>query len=121
MYKVFKLKQKRNKRSFVCIVILFLFFLNATVFGQTKVLEVSTTEQLLMNECKFENSAKVSSSVLNSNVNFILWFMGTKESMDKTFYDVDLYSRKSFKISGREPNHLLVKTLLKKALNNASS
>ena len=59
---------------------------------------------------------RVSTSVSNSNVNFILWFMGTKEDLNSNNSN-ESYSKKSILTSGREPNHLLLKTLLKKAIN----
>jgi len=53
-------------------------------------------------------------------MNFILWFMGTKEDINSTMPVDSFYSKKSILTSGREPNHLLVKTLLKKAINTKS-
>ncbi|HTG64826.1 MAG TPA: hypothetical protein VL859_00465, partial [Flavobacterium sp.] len=95
------------------------FFSTATVFGQNESLKVSNEEVVNNNAIVIENPAKESNIVnINSNVNFILWFMGTKEDIGKTSSkDVNLYSKKSFLTSGRQPNRLLVKTLLKKALN----
>ncbi|PKB15781.1 hypothetical protein [Flavobacterium sp. 5] len=110
--------QNNNSRSFLLVVILFAFFSSTTVFGQKENLEISTEEVLTNhNNIVIENPIKVSSSIINSNANFILWFMGTKENIGKTFSDDGMYSKKSFMTSGAEPNHLLVKTLLKKALN----
>ncbi|HSD06052.1 hypothetical protein [Flavobacterium sp.] len=76
------------------------------------------TDEVLMNpSIVIENPIKEVSTSVDSNVNFILWFMGTKEDIGRTFSMDGMYSKKSFMTSGREPNHLLVKTLLKKALN----
>jgi hypothetical protein len=118
MNRFFKLNQKNNNTYFFFIVFLFAFFSNTPVFSQNESFEVST-EEVLSNQKNIviENPVKVSSSVINSNVNFILWFMGTKEDMNNTFSDDGLSTKKSILTSGREPNHLLMKTLLKKALN----
>jgi hypothetical protein len=119
MGKFFSALQNNKNTSSLFIIILLTFFSTTTVFGQKESLEVSSEELLnIQNNIVIESPAKVSNPIiLNSNVNFILWFMGTKEDMGNTFSDDGMYSKKSFLTSGREPNHLLVKTLLKKALN----
>nr|WP_315250801.1 hypothetical protein [uncultured Flavobacterium sp.] len=118
MGKVFNGLQNNKNISSLFIIVLFTFFSSTTVFGQNESLEVSNEKVLnTQNYIVIESPAKVSNSDVNSNVNFILWFMGTKEDMGKTFSNDDVYSKKSFLTSGREPNRLMVKTLLKKALN----
>jgi len=117
MSKVLNVIQNKNKRNLFLLVVLFSFFSNSSVFAQ-KAADVPVDGMLMdQNSLVIESPAKVSNSVSNSNVNFILWFMGTKEDMGKSFSDDGMYSKKSFMTSGREPNHLMVKTLLKKALN----
>ncbi|REG98541.1 hypothetical protein [Flavobacterium aquicola] len=117
MSKIFKTVQNNN--SFLFVVVLFAFLSSTTVFGQNESLKVSTEEVTTNHDnVVIETPVKDSNSaMINSNVNFILWFMGTKEDMGRNFSQENLYSKKSFMTSGREPNHLLVKTLLKKALN----
>lgn len=117
MSKIFNAFKNNNKSIFLVIVVLFAFFSSTAVFGQNERVEVLNEEFTNHNNIVIENPAKVSNSAVNSNVNFILWFMGTKEDMGKTFSNDDVYSKKSFLTSGREPNRLMVKTLLKKALN----
>jgi hypothetical protein len=118
MSEVFRKVQNKKNRRFLLIIVFFTFFSSATVFGQDKSLEISSEEVTNNSAIVIENPAKESNIVnINSNVNFILWFMGTKEDFGKTFSMENMYSKKSFLTSGREPNRLLVKTLLKKALN----
>jgi hypothetical protein len=118
MSKIFNVFQNNNNSSFLFIVVLFSFFSSTAVFGQNEREGISSEEITYHNNIVIESPAKVSNSVImNSNVNFILWFMGTKEDFGKTFSNDDMYSKKSFLTSGREPNRLMVKTLLKKALN----
>nr|WP_315201033.1 hypothetical protein [uncultured Flavobacterium sp.] len=118
MSKVFKGLQNNKNISSLFIIVLFTFFSTTTVFGQKESLEISNEKVLnIQNNIVIESPVKVSNSAVNSNVNFILWFMGTKEDIGKTYSNDNMYSKKSFLTSGREPNHLLVKTLLKKALN----
>lgn len=116
----FFLKVLSNNSRLYIYIIIFFTFSTTTVFGQKTNLNVSTEETLVVqNEIFVENPVKVSSSVINSNVNFILWFMGTKENISNDFSAQGLYSKKTLMTSGREPNHLLVKTLLK-TLNTKS-
>ncbi|PJJ09164.1 hypothetical protein CLU83_2494 [Flavobacterium sp. 1] len=118
MSKIFNTLQKNNNTSFLFVIVLFAFFSSTAVFGQNERVEVSSEEVTSHSNIMIESPVKVSNTVMiNPNVNFILWFMGTKEDVGKSFSDDGMYSKKSFLTSGREPNHLLVKTLLKKALN----
>lgn len=117
MNRLLKIVKNNNKNIFF-IVFLVTLFSSTSVLAQKSNIE-SASDEISMsdNSNTVDNTAtKVSTSVSTSNVNFILWFMGTKEDINKTFSD-DMYSRKSILTSGREPNHLLMKTLLKKAIN----
>ena len=110
--------QNNYKRNLFLLVVLFSFSSISGVFAQSSSFVAPSDEVTnAQNNIVIESPVKVSSSVSNSNVNFILWFMGTKEDMGKSFSNDGMYSKKSFMTSGREPNRLLVKTLLKKALN----
>ena len=120
MNKILKLVQIDNNKGFFFSMFLLVFFVSSTAFAQKESLDLPVGEVLINhNNIVIENPVKVSNStMMNSNVNFILWFMGTKDNMSKSFSDdTSKYSKKSFMTSGREPNRLLVKTLLKKALN----
>ena len=118
MSKIYNAFENNNNRSFLFVIVLFTFFSTGTIFGQIEKVENSIEEVTYLNDIVNEQPAKVSNSVIiNSNVNFILWFMGTKEDMGKSFSSEVMYTKKSFITSGREPNRLMVKTLLKKALN----
>lgn len=65
-----------------------------------------------------ELPVKASSTVnLNSNSNFILWFMGTKVGPAKTISNEGMYTKNQIISTGTVPNHLLMKTLLKKTIN----
>ena|SRR6187402_3947983 len=117
-----KIENKNIKRMQFCILIMFAFLASSTVLAQETRFGISSDEvSMNQNENAVENApVKVSTSSLNSNMNFILWFMGTKEDVN-TNISIDVYySKKSILTSGREPNHLLMKTLLKKAINSKS-
>lgn len=119
MIKNFQIIQNHNRESQFFIMILFVFFSNTIVFAQKTIIEnVSPEISIRQNTFTTDNTAvRMSNSVLNSNVNFILWFMGTKEEVYSAPSIDAMYSKKSIMVSGRVPNHLLLKTLLKKTIN----
>ncbi|WP_269221976.1 hypothetical protein [Flavobacterium sp. IMCC34518] len=105
-----------SEKKYFFIAFLFLTFFNA--FAQNETTSKSSDLIPIYQESIAidESPIKVSTSNINSNVNFILWFMGTKEDVNSKISN-DSSTKKSFLTSGREPNHLLLKTLLKKAIN----
>lgn len=118
MLKIFRRDQSNNIQKFkFCVIVFFVFFLSNKMVAQESSFENSVVSINQKNLVIENTPVRVSNSVLNSNVNFILWFMGTKEDVSKTILDDVIYSKKSIITSGREPNRLLIKTLLKKALN----
>ena len=124
MDRIFKLVKKNNTTLQFCVLVMFIFFTGSTVLAQESRFEVSSIEIPIGNNSNNDDAVvapvKVSTSELNSNMNFILWFMGTKEDVNSTKSGGSFYSKKSVITSGREPNHLLMKTLLKKAVNAQS-
>lgn len=110
---------KINNRKFLFFIVFLVSILSNTSTVAQNVSFSNSSEEIVINENG--NTAdtapvRVSTSVSNSNVNFILWFMGTKEDLNNNNSN-EAYSKKSILTSGREPNHLLLKTLLKKAIN----
>lgn len=120
MDRILKLQNVNNNAFQFCVMFLFLFFANSIVFAQESQTEISLIEIPANSKGNDAAPVKVSTSELNSNMNFILWFMGTKENVNSTKSGDSFYSKKSILTSGREPNHLLMKTLLKKAINAQS-
>lgn len=112
-----------NKIQF-WVLVMFVFFASSNIFAQKSDFEISSNEVSINSNSNIDDTTpvkvKASTSELNSNMNFILWFMGTKEDVNSTLSSDSFYSKKSILTSGREPNHLLVKTLLKKAVNSKS-
>ena len=60
-------------------------------------------------------------TTVDSNMNFILWFMGSKQSPNSSVLPIGTSGKKQFITSGTEPNRLLIKAFLKKAVNFESS
>jgi len=102
--------------NFTFCLLLFFLFSNNTSYSQDRSIDLSV-ELVFSDDSKTDiTPVPVVAPLKNSNVDFILWFMGTKEDVN-TKISNESFSKKSFLTSGREPNHLLLKTLLKKAMN----
>ena len=52
-----------------------------------------------------------------SNMNFVIWFMGSKQNPSTTIISAGENTRKQIMTSGLAPNRLLIKAFLKKAVN----
>jgi hypothetical protein len=118
MNRVSILVKINNIKILFFIVFLVSIFSNTSAVAQNVSFSNSSEEIVINQNGNTADTApvRVSTSVSNSNVNFILWFMGTKEDLNSNNSN-ESYSKKSILTSGREPNHLLLKTLLKKAIN----
>ncbi|PVX45046.1 hypothetical protein C8C85_0810 [Flavobacterium sp. 103] len=116
---IFKIVKKSNNKIQFLILVIFVLFTSSTVFAQKSDFSISSNEVAINQNGSSDDTTpvRVSTSESNSNMNFILWFMGTKEDVNGTISNDSSYSKKSVITSGREPNHLLIKTLLKKAIN----
>ncbi len=57
----------------------------------------------------------------NFNMNFVLWFMGTKQDPNAKMLPAGTNTTKEFITSGTAPNRLLIKAFLKKAVNYESA
>lgn len=105
-----------NKRIFKLLALfIFLVMSNVTVFGQSanNVVDNTITIEGTSNDKK-ENVSAVSSQ--SNSMNFVLWFMGTKQDPNGTV-SKDNSSKKIQAItSGSAPNRLLIKAFLKKAV-----
>jgi hypothetical protein len=110
-----------NKGKKFLVLVVFAIFSNFSALAQTPVVSPSfdiTTD--VANISTTDVPVKtISASTINSNVSFILWFMGTKENPNKNITSPDrMCTKKGIISSGAEPNHLLIRTLLKKTVNS---
>lgn len=99
---------------------------NVAVFGQTAVennLVKSTTIESneIVNNTTDSNSVQHEATSTASNMNFVLWFMGSKQSPNSTIVPAGTTAKKQFMTSGTAPNRLLIKAFLKKAVNFESA
>ena len=107
---------KANNQALFNLVILFVFILlsNVSVFAQSTkdVVDVNSIE---INANKKTENALIGSS--SNNMNFVLWFMGSKQDPNSTISTEGTNTKKQIITSGVAPNRLLIKSFLKKAVN----
>ena len=106
-------RQNETQKS-VTIFLIFVFVLlcNTTIFSQTSQnnVVISTANERVINEVKVDSKA-------SSNVEFVLWFMGSKQDPNSTISTEGINTKKQIMTSGLAPNRLLIKAFLKKAVN----
>jgi hypothetical protein len=115
---------KKNRIIFMMFVCMMLS--NVAVFGQTAVennLVQNTTIESneIVNTTTEISSIKQEATSTASNMNFVLWFMGSKQSPNATTVPAGTTAKKQFMTSGTAPNRLLIKSFLKKAVNFESA
>jgi hypothetical protein len=106
-------KQYGNKNNslLLMMVMAFVLFSVGTAFGQTAAenkIDITTPEN---------NLVKQEDASTNSNMNFVIWFMGSKQDPNAKVSPTGENTKKQFMTSGTAPNRLLIKAFLKKAVN----
>ncbi len=112
--KYFSLEASKKVMLNGFVMFAFIFVSNTTVFAQTSknVVEVNTID--VTTNTKQDNVSAVSSS---NSMNFVLWFMGSKQDPNTTISTEGTNTKKQVITSGTAPNRLLIKAFLKKAAN----
>ncbi|WP_426095929.1 hypothetical protein [Flavobacterium sp. DSR2-3-3] len=108
---------KANKKVALNGFMLFVFILvsNTFTFAQnTKNLAEINTIEVTDSATRQDNVSTVSTS---NTMNFVLWFMGSKQDPNSTIYSEGTNTKKQVITSGTAPNRLLIKAFLKKAVN----
>ncbi len=106
---------------FVCVLLS-----NVSVFGQTTV-ESTTAQTAAIQDNEIVNTNVEISTIKQeatssaTNMNFVLWFMGSKQSPNSNAVPAGTTAKKQFMTSGSAPNRLLIRAFLKKAVNFESS
>jgi len=106
---------------FVCVLLS-----NVSVFGQTTV-ESTTTQSSTIQDNEVVNTnveistMKQEATSNTSNMNFVLWFMGSKQTPNGNAVPAGTTAKKQFLTSGSAPNRLLIRAFLKKAVNFESA
>lgn len=105
-------KYDQNKNGINGIILFgLIFFASVSVFGQTVGNSVTVNNTVEIGVSKQDNATTT------SNMNFILWFMGSKQDPNTTISKEGINTKKQIKTSGMAPNRLLIKAFLKKAVN----
>ncbi|MCG9791222.1 hypothetical protein [Flavobacterium algicola] len=110
-------RTSKVKRSFnlKALVIVLLFSLSA--FSQS-----TTSNSLSEESAPLSTSTQVSTSRSSANMEFVLWFMGSKQNPNTVIStEASTSARNQIITSGLAPNRLLLKAFLKKAVNYESS
>lgn len=116
-----KINENKNKNTFF-IVLTFILLSFGTAFGQTA-LENDTQLNSTLTTDSIETIAvkQDEATSSNSNMNFVLWFMGSKQDPNAKIVPTGTTTKKQFMTSGTAPNRLLIKAFLKKAVNFESA
>ena len=112
--KYFSLEASKKVMLNGFLMVAFILVSNTAVFAQTtkNVVDVNTID--VDTNSKQNNVSAVSSS---NTMNFVLWFMGSKQDPNSTISTEGTNTKKQVITSGTAPNRLLIKTFLKKAVN----
>lgn len=112
-----------NKKISITFM-MFVFFLlsNVAAFGQTtdenNVANLNSEITINTTETSVAKQENISSA---SNMNLVLWFMGSKQDPNVKISIEGNNTKKQFMTSGMAPNRLLIKAFLKKAVNFEST
>lgn len=105
-----------NKRNSIALFLMFTFILLSNVsFSQTKV-----DNSIVSNTTESTNEVKPESNKA-ANMEFVLWFMGSKQDPNSNISTEGINTKKQIMTSGLAPNRLLIKAFLKKAVNFESA
>lgn len=97
------------------LMLVFILVSSTTAFAQTENFIVSETAIDVTPAAKVETTSTLSSS--SNTMNFVLWFMGSKQDPKSIFSKEGINTKKQVITSGAAPNRLLIKAFLKKAVD----
>jgi hypothetical protein len=122
----FSTKHGNKKNTIIFMMLVCMLLSNVAVFGQTAVennnVQSTTIENNeIVNTTTEISSMKQEATSNASNMNFVLWFMGSKQSPNATTVPAGTTAKKQFMTSGTAPNRILIKAFLKKAVNFESA
>jgi hypothetical protein len=115
-------KQEGNKKiTILLMVLVFVLLSNVKAFAQTAVENNTISSTTIASTSTELNSIKQEEVSNASNMNFVLWFMGSKQDPNAKVLPAGENTKKQFMTSGMAPNRLLIKAFLKKAVNFESA
>ena len=122
----FSKRDGSKKNSILFMMFVCILFSTVSVFGQTTV-ESNTAQTAtiqdneVVNNNVEMNTMKQEATSTATNMNFVLWFMGSKQSPNANVVPAGTTAKKQFMTSGSAPNRLLIRAFLKKAVNFESA
>jgi hypothetical protein len=122
----FSTKNGNKKNTIIFMMFVCMLLSNVAVFGQTAVENNNVKSTTIENNEIVNTTTEISSMKQEaasnaSNMNFVLWFMGSKQTPNATTVPAGTTAKKQFMTSGTAPNRILIKAFLKKAVNFESA
>lgn len=102
----------KTKKSLTLFMMFVFVLLTNVSFGQTQV-----DNSIVSNTSEITKEVKQENSRVSTNMEFVLWFMSTKQDPNSTISTEGINTKKQIMTSGLAPNRLLIKAFLKKAVN----
>lgn len=100
-----------NKLILNTMMVLAFTLVSSSSFAQT----TNTVAEMNQTEVTSTKTENVSATTTSNSMNFVLWFMGSKQDPNKTINHEGTTAKKQIITSGTAPNRLLIKAFLKKA------
>lgn len=111
-------RRDTNKtKNILFMVMVFVLVTVGTAFGQNGLENNRDSNVTLKTNSSEANFTKLEDSTTDSNMNFVLWFMSSKQDPNAKIAPSEANTKKQFITSGTAPNRLLIKAFLKKAVN----
>lgn len=112
-----KQNEPKNLITFFLMFVFILLF-NISAFSQTS--ENSTVISSI-SDVTINDEVKAVNNKADANIEFVLWFMGSKQNPNTTISTDGIHTKKEIMTSGIAPNRILIKAFLKKAVNYETS
>ena len=100
-----------NKFILNTLMVLAFTLVSSTSFAQT----TNTVVEMNQTEVASTKTENISTTTTSNSMNFVLWFMGSKQDPNKKINPEGATAKKQIITSGTAPNRLLIKAFLKKA------
>lgn len=117
----FSIQDGNKKRANILMMLSFILLSSFSAFAQTTTDDKAVENNVIVNSTVEINTTKQHNASTDSNINFVLWFMGSKQDPNTTFSSEATSTKTKVRTSGIAPNRLLIKAFLKKATNFEST
>ncbi len=117
----FSNQEGNKKRANIIMVLTFIILSSFSAFAQTTTEDKAVENNVIVNNTVELNTRRQENTADTSNMNFVLWFMGSKQDPNTTISSEATSTKNKVRTSGIAPNRLLIKAFLKKATNFESS